>query len=68
MDLFTPRAPRCHGFVSHYLQHVQQIQLCNVRKFNLVGGINDGVQLGDLIGYTLERGPSIGHAVQYAAK
>ena len=53
--------------VSH-LQHIQQILLQDIRKFNPMGRINDGVHLGNLIGDALEWGFPISHAVQNTSK
>ena len=51
-----------------YLQHVQQVLLGNVRELDVVGGVDDGVQLGELVGDALERRLSVCHTVENTAQ
>lgn len=49
---------------SFHLQHIEQILLRDVRKLYFMGGIDDGVQLADLVGDALERSLPVSHTVQ----
>lgn len=53
---------------SSHLQNIQQVLLWYIWKVNLVGRINYGLQLGNLICDALEWCFSIRHAVQDATK